>query len=152
MQLCGETPSVLIASCRACGRVGASLGWWGEDGGPAVVLGDSSCGEGRGSLGVGRDTGWHRGCMGPGAQGQLCPGAEGTACGSPPKTAPRTLRVRPGQRWKEPHLPVSSEYLGSEVKRLPTLHRQALVRRSAWCPLRGRGGEDPVGLPLRHPR
>ena len=103
-------------------------------------------------MGVGRDTGWHRGCVEPGAQGQLCPGAEGAACGSPPKTAPRALRVRPGQRWKEPHLPVSSEYLGSEVKRRPTLHRQALARRSAWCSLRGRGGEDPVGLPLRRPR
>ena len=49
MQLCGEMPSVLIESRRACGRVGAALGWWGKDGGLAVVLGGQQLLGGEGS-------------------------------------------------------------------------------------------------------
>ena len=45
----GEMPSVLIVSHRACGRMGAALGWWGKDGGLAVVLGGQQLLGGEGS-------------------------------------------------------------------------------------------------------
>lgn len=131
--------------------MGAAPGWWGKDGGLAVVLGDSSCWE-EGSLGVvgtqdGTTAAWGQV---PGASSALV--LRALPVGLPRNSSQSPGRTAPGRRWKEPHLPVSSEYLGSEVQHAPTLHRQSLVRRSAWCPLREGGGQDPVGLPLRHPR